>query len=102
MVATQRVHVGMIHARKIVTDIASGNSFHISLDSETISVVAADLPDDHREAIRVSAILLGLRQLSLWLGPHRNRSPNSRLARLRVSELANLLEHQPAAQLRVT
>src|SRR6266851_4310589 len=35
------------------------------------------LPDDHREAIRVSAILLGLRQLSLWLGPERGRSPRS-------------------------
>jgi Ser/Thr protein kinase RdoA (MazF antagonist) len=60
------------------------------------------LPDDHREAIRVSAILLGLRQLSLWLGPGRNGSPNSRLAQLRVAELANLLERKPAAQPRVT
>jgi aminoglycoside phosphotransferase (APT) family kinase protein len=63
---------------------------------------AAALPGDHREAIWVSAILLGLRQLSVWLGPHRNRSPSSRLARRRVAELANLLEHKPAAQLRVT
>lgn len=58
------------------------------------------LPDDHREAIRVSAILLGLRQLSLWLGPLRNNSPNSSLAQLRVAEISNLLEHKPAAQQR--
>jgi aminoglycoside phosphotransferase (APT) family kinase protein len=58
------------------------------------------LPDDHREAIRVSAILLGLRQVSLWLGPRGSRSPNSRLPRLRVAELANLLEGKPAAQQR--
>jgi aminoglycoside phosphotransferase (APT) family kinase protein len=62
----------------------------------------APLADDHREAIRVSAILLGLRQLSLWLGPLRNNSPTSWLARLRVAELANLLEHKPAAQPRTT
>jgi Ser/Thr protein kinase RdoA (MazF antagonist) len=60
----------------------------------------AGLPDDHREAIRRSAILLGLRQLSLWLGPQRNRSPRSSLARLRVAELANLLERKPAAAAR--
>jgi aminoglycoside phosphotransferase (APT) family kinase protein len=58
----------------------------------------AALPDDHREAIRVSAILLGLRQLSLWLSPARNYSRSSRLAQLRVAELANLLERKPAAQ----
>jgi aminoglycoside phosphotransferase (APT) family kinase protein len=56
------------------------------------------LPGDHRETIRVSAILVGLRQLSLWLGPERGRSPKSRLVRLRVAELANLLEGKPAAQ----
>jgi len=60
------------------------------------------LPDDHREAIRVAAILLGLRQLSLWLGPDGGRSPHSRLVRLRVAELANLLEGHPAARQRVT
>jgi len=62
----------------------------------------AELPDDHREAIRISAILLGLRQLSLWLSPARNRSPNSRLVQLRVAELTNLLERKPAAQPRAT
>lgn len=59
------------------------------------------LPEHHREAIRVSAILLGLRQLSLWLGPLRNSSPTSRPARRRAAELANLLEHKPAAQRRL-
>ncbi len=39
MVATQRIHVGMIHARKIVTITASDDTFQISLDSETISIV---------------------------------------------------------------
>lgn len=37
--ATQRIHVGMTHARKIVTVTASDCSFHISLDGETISLV---------------------------------------------------------------
>jgi Ser/Thr protein kinase RdoA (MazF antagonist) len=60
------------------------------------------LPDDHWEAIRISAILLGLRQLSLWLGPERGISPKHRLVRLRVAELANLLEGNPAAQQRAT
>jgi Ser/Thr protein kinase RdoA (MazF antagonist) len=58
------------------------------------------LGDDHREAARVSAILLGLRQLSLWLSQDANRPPRSRLVQLRVAELANLLEHKPAAQRR--
>jgi len=39
MVATQRIHAGMIHARKIVTVAASEHSFQISLDNETIAVV---------------------------------------------------------------
>jgi aminoglycoside phosphotransferase (APT) family kinase protein len=59
------------------------------------------LADGQREAIRVSAILLGLRQLSFWLGPLRNSSPASRPARRRAAELANLLEHKPAGQQRM-
>jgi len=39
MVATQRIHLGMIHARKIVNVTATDDSFRISLDSETIFVV---------------------------------------------------------------
>ena len=36
---TQRIHVGVIHARKIVTVTAADDSFRISLDSEVLSVV---------------------------------------------------------------
>jgi transposase InsO family protein len=39
MVARQKIHVGMTHARKIVTVIAGDTSFQISLDGETIAVV---------------------------------------------------------------
>ncbi len=39
MVATQRIHVGMIHARKVVTVTASNHSFQIGLGSETVCVV---------------------------------------------------------------
>jgi hypothetical protein len=40
MVATQRIHVGMIHARKIVTVTAADHSFHLDIDGETVAVVA--------------------------------------------------------------
>jgi aminoglycoside phosphotransferase (APT) family kinase protein len=56
------------------------------------------LPDGHRQAIRVSAILLGLRQLSRWLSPERGYPPEKPLVQLRVTELANLLEGRPAHQ----
>jgi hypothetical protein len=39
MVPTQRIHVGMIHARKIVTIAAGDHSFRISIGQETIAVV---------------------------------------------------------------
>ena len=39
MVATQRIQVGMVHARETVTVTATDHSFQISLGSETISVV---------------------------------------------------------------
>jgi hypothetical protein len=52
---------------------------------------AAPLPRDHRDLIRLSAITSGLRQLSLWLGPRRNDSPASDRARLRATQLRNLL-----------
>ncbi len=52
---------------------------------------AAALAEDHRELIRRSAIMSGLRQLSLWLGPARNDSPASDRARLRAAQLRNLL-----------
>ena len=38
MVATERINVGMIHARKVVNVAADGNSFQVSLDGETICV----------------------------------------------------------------
>jgi hypothetical protein len=37
MVATQRIHVGMIHARKIVTVTATDHTFEI--DGETVGTV---------------------------------------------------------------
>lgn len=52
---------------------------------------AAALAEDHRELIRRSAIMSGLRQLSLWLGPGRNDPPASDRARLRAAQLRNLL-----------
>ena len=39
MVATQRVHVGMIHARKIVTVTASEHTFEVLADGEVVAVV---------------------------------------------------------------
>jgi aminoglycoside phosphotransferase (APT) family kinase protein len=54
------------------------------------------LPDGYYEKIRTSAILLGLRQLSLWLGPERGYSLSTPLVQLRAAELANLLAGQSA------
>jgi aminoglycoside phosphotransferase (APT) family kinase protein len=56
---------------------------------------AAALAEDHRDLIRRSAIMSGLRQLSLWLGPGRNDSPASDRARLRATQLRNLLAGRP-------
>ena len=39
MVATQRIHVGMIHARKIVTVTAADHSFQVSIEGELVAVV---------------------------------------------------------------
>jgi hypothetical protein len=39
MVATQRIQVGMIHARKTVTVIAEDHNFRLLLDGETVAVV---------------------------------------------------------------
>jgi hypothetical protein len=57
----------------------------------TICVLAGD----HRDLIRRSAIVSGLRQLSLWLGPGHNNSPASDRARVRVIQLRNLLAGRP-------
>jgi hypothetical protein len=40
MVATQRIHVGMIHARKIVTVTADDHSFKLQVDGEVVGAVA--------------------------------------------------------------
>jgi hypothetical protein len=39
MIATQRIQVGMIHARKIVTVTASDHSFQLDIDGETVTIV---------------------------------------------------------------
>ena len=39
MVATQRIHVGLIHARKIVTVTADDHTFRLSIDGDTVAVV---------------------------------------------------------------
>ena len=39
MVATQRIHVGMIHARKIVAVTASDHGFELQVDGEVVAVV---------------------------------------------------------------
>jgi aminoglycoside phosphotransferase (APT) family kinase protein len=56
------------------------------------------LPDDHFQAIRASAILLGLRQLSHWLSPERAYSLSHPLVQLRVAQLSNLMAGKPAHQ----
>jgi hypothetical protein len=58
---------------------------------------AAALAGDHRHLIRRSAIVSGLRQLSLWLSPGHNDSPASGRARVRVIQLRNLLAGRPPA-----
>jgi len=39
MVATQRIHVGMIHARKIVTVTVGDHSFRLDVDGQTVGIV---------------------------------------------------------------
>jgi Ser/Thr protein kinase RdoA (MazF antagonist) len=50
-----------------------------------------DLPAGHEELIRRSAVLLGLRQLSRWLGPFRNLPPDHPAATGRAARLRQLL-----------
>lgn len=56
------------------------------------------LPDSCRRAIRSSAILLGLRQLSRWLSPERGYPVSGPLVQRRAAELSNLLAGKPAHQ----
>jgi hypothetical protein len=51
--------------------------------------------EGHREQIRRPAILSGLRQLSLWLGPRRNYPPASSPARSRITRLRGQLAAAP-------
>jgi Ser/Thr protein kinase RdoA (MazF antagonist) len=53
------------------------------------------LPDGHIEAIRASAILLGLRQLSHWLSPERAYPLSRPLVQRRIAGLSNLLNGEP-------
>jgi hypothetical protein len=39
MVATQRIQVGMIHARKIVTVTADDHTFQLDIDGQTVATV---------------------------------------------------------------
>ena len=55
----------------------------------------AALTGGHRELIRRSAIMSGLRQLSLWLGPERGDTPASARARRRAAQLRSLLSGRP-------
>ena len=56
----------------------------------------AALTGDHRDLVRRSAILAGLRQLSLWLSPARNDPPTSNRAQRRATQLRNLLTRRPS------
>ncbi len=49
MVATQRIHIGMIHARKTVTVTSVDHGFPIGIGRETIAVVPPTTTSDiHR------------------------------------------------------
>jgi len=54
------------------------------------------LPGHHRQAIRASAILLGLRQLSRWISPERGYSLSHPLVQRRAAELSNLIDGKSA------
>jgi Ser/Thr protein kinase RdoA (MazF antagonist) len=56
------------------------------------------LPEGHIEAIRASAILLGLRQLSRWLGPERAYPLSRPLVQRRIADLSNLLTGEAGPQ----
>ena len=52
MVATQRIQVGMIHARKVVTVTADDHSFRLDIEGHAIGVV---LRTTNREVHRYKA-----------------------------------------------
>ena len=57
---------------------------------------ATALTAERRDLIRRSAILAGLRQLSLWLSPASNVPPTSNRAQRRATQLRNLLTRRPS------
>ncbi len=75
-------------------DIRSGSLFEPFLSGY---LEVRGLADEYRDRIRGSAILSGLRQLSLWLGPLRGGKATDPLVRFRRAQLLNLLEHKPPA-----
>jgi hypothetical protein len=52
MVATQKIHIGMIHARKIVTVTAGDHSFRISIDGDTVGTVPRTTDRERATATR--------------------------------------------------
>lgn len=48
MVATQKIHVGMIHARKTVTVTAGDDHLRLVIDGETVAVVPRTTREVHR------------------------------------------------------
>jgi hypothetical protein len=53
-----------------------------------------------KDTVRRSAVLSGLRQLCRWLGPERRPSASSDQVRLRVAQLANILDGRVAGTIR--
>ncbi len=54
-IGTQRIQVGLIHARKAVTVIAKDDSFHLVIDGDTVAVVPRTTTREiHRYKARAS------------------------------------------------
>jgi aminoglycoside phosphotransferase (APT) family kinase protein len=51
----------------------------------------SDVASDFQQAVRSSAVLLGLRQLGRWIAPERSWSPEHRLVRYRIKRIRELL-----------
>jgi hypothetical protein len=55
MVATQKIHVGMIRARKTVTVTAEDDQFTLVIDGETVGVVPRTTPIPARVNVKTAA-----------------------------------------------